>query len=114
MLRVELTNASTHPFTVVETSTQRDFEIHVLDSKGHEPPLTENARSRRGMGKAPEVLFRNFPLTVQPGDVLKAREDIRDSYTLLDPGKYTVTVCRVVMELGPVLSNPVILTLHAR
>ena len=114
MLHVQLTNASLRQLAVRETSTQREFEIRVVDSRGDEPPLTERAKAMRGKGKVPDVIFRNFPLTMEPGDVLKADEDIGDAYLLTEPGHYTVTVCRVVFELGPVLSNSIALSIGAR
>ncbi len=114
ILHVQLTNASKRPLTVLETSPQREFEIHMVDSHGSEPQLTEPARTMRGMGKFPDVIFRNFPLTVEPGDVLKADEDISEAYLLTERGSYTVTVCRVVTELGPVVSNSVILSVGVR
>jgi hypothetical protein len=114
MLHVQLTNASIHPLTVLETTTQRDFEIHVEDSHGVEPPLTERAKSMRGKGKYPDVIFRSFPLTLEPSEVLKADEDVGQAYLLTEPGRYTVTVCRVVFELGPVLSNSIGLSIVRR
>ncbi|MEO8662526.1 MAG: hypothetical protein ABI693_28960 [Bryobacteraceae bacterium] len=109
VLHVELANSSKRPFTVIESSAQRSFEIHVVDSHGSEPPLTESAKIMRHIGRVPDVNFRNFAASVEPGDVLKADMDIAEAYVLAEPGKYTVTVCRMVTEFGPVLSNAVTL-----
>ena len=114
MLHVQLTNASRRQLTVQETATQREFEIRVVDSHGNEPPLTERAKAMRGKGKVPDVIFRNFPLTMEPGDVLKADEDIGEAYLLTEPGQYAVTVCRVVFELGPAVSNSIALSIGSR
>jgi hypothetical protein len=86
----------------------------VVDAHGSEASLTERARNMRGMGPVPDVVFRNFPMTVQAGEALSSDEDIAKVYLLAEPGKYTVTVCRMVMELGPILSNPATLTVRPK
>jgi hypothetical protein len=111
-LHVKLTNASGRPLTVTETSMERQFEIRVTDARGQEPPLTEQGKNLRGKGKFPIEIYRNFQLTLAPGEVVKGDEDISQIYSLAVPGAYQATVCRVVVELGPILSNTVSLTMR--
>ena len=75
LLHIQLTNASKRSFTVFETSTQREFEVRAVDAHGSEASLTERARNMRGMGPVPDVVFRNFPMTVQAGEALSSDED---------------------------------------
>jgi hypothetical protein len=107
-LHVKLTNASKHSLTITETSLEREFEIRVTDAHGKEPPLTEQGKNLRG----PVEIYRNFQLTLAPGEVVKGDEDISQIYSLAVPGEYRATVCRVVVELGPILSNAVSLTVR--
>jgi hypothetical protein len=111
-LHVTLTNASKRPLTVTETSVEREFEIRITDPSGVEPPLAEQGKNLRGKGKGPTVIYRNFQLTLAPGEDVKGDEDIARIYSLTAPGVYHATVCRVVVELAPVLSNTVTLTVR--
>lgn len=111
-LHVKLTNASKRPLTVTETSLEREFEIRVMDPHGAEPPLTEQGKNLRGKGKFPIIIYRNFQLTLAPAEVVKGDEDISQIYSLAVPGEYRATVCRIVVELGPILSNTVSLAVR--
>jgi hypothetical protein len=111
-LHIKLTNALKRPSTVMETSVEREFEIHLTDLLGRELPLTEQGKNLRGKGKFPAVIYRNFALTLAPGENLKGDEDIAKIYLLTVLGDYKASVCRVVVELGPILSNTVSLTVR--
>jgi hypothetical protein len=104
MLHVQLRNATKRTLELVETFVQRDYELHIVDSDGVEPPLTEYGK---GIRRQPIIDFRRFGITLAPGETLKADEDIARVYSITKPGRYRVAACRVVDGLGPVLSNTV-------
>lgn len=111
VLHIQLTNASKRPLTVIGPSGQRELEIHIVDSHGAEPSLTELGKNLRGKGRAPAIASM-YEMTIAPEEAVKADADIAQIYSLTVPGDYRVTVCRVVVELGPVLSNAVNLTVR--
>ncbi len=104
VLHIQLHNATKRTLELVETFVQREYEIHVVDSHGAEPPLTDYGTKIR---RRPIIDYRNFGITLDPGETLKADEDIAQIYSITAPGRYKASVCRVVPGLGPVLSNSV-------
>ncbi len=106
VLHIQLHNATKRTLELVETFIQREYEIHVVDLHGAEPPLTDYGRKIR---RRPIIDTRNFGITLDPGETLRADEDIAQIYSITEPGRYKASVCRVVDRLGPVLSNTVVL-----
>ncbi len=103
-LHIRLNNATKRTLELVETFVQREYEIHIVGSRGPEPPLTDYGRQIR---RKPIIDTRRFGITLAPGESLQADEDIAQIYSITRPGRYTTSVCRVVTGLGPVLSNAV-------
>lgn len=97
-------NSSKQTFSLMERFAERDFEVHVEDSKGREAPLTEYGKKIR---TSPFNDTMMHLISFSPGDKLAADEDVRKLYKLELPGRYSVYTCRLINKVGSVFSNKI-------
>lgn len=104
MLHLSVSNTSAITFTLMDRFVERDFELHVTDSRGIEVPLTEfGAKIRASPYRDTTLHF----VSVAPGETVNGDEDVTRIYSLTKPGIYSVQACRIVKNIGAVYSNKV-------
>lgn len=103
VVHILLANLAKSAFTLMERFEERDFEALVTDSRGEPPPLTEYGGKIRASPYGVSLMHYS---SLPPGQSVAGDEDLTRIYKLA-PGKYSVSVCRIVVDVGAVYSKEV-------
>ena len=104
VVHMSFENSSKQTFSLMDRFAERDFEVHVQDSKGKEAPLTEYGEKIR-MSPYNDTMMHI--ISFSPGDKIGADEDIRKVYKLEIPGTYSVYACHLIYKVGSVYSDKI-------
>jgi hypothetical protein len=81
---------------------ERNYELHVLDSNRKEAPLTSYAKTIRTYPHGSSILVK-----LASGESDRDEEDLTKLYELSAPEKYTIRVCRDLVDWGNIYSNEI-------
>jgi hypothetical protein len=99
VLRLTLTNVSSHPFQFCVTGVTRDFIFKVFDSQGHEAPLTKYGKELLAPAPAPGsdlslagLSFRTMTVHIEllPGNSDVSSVAINSLFDMRTSGNYRV------------------------
>lgn len=103
VVSIELSNETRAPITIWDRlAPELDYELHVRDENGKEPPLApfgKQIRPYRGGSRMSVVLA--------PGERYTDKEDLSKVYAISVPGSYAVEACRDIIEWGNIYSNKI-------
>lgn len=107
VVHVELSNRSGAPVSMVDRlAPERDYELHLLSTKGNEAPLTEFARKLR-FGP---LRYSSSRVVLVPGEKYAVDEDLATIYAVAEPGQYVLEACRDLIGVGNLYSNKLVIT----
>jgi hypothetical protein len=104
VVHAELSNKSSVSISVRDyILVEWNYWARIIDSSGREAPTTNHGTKIR-----PPVIFGSGTLNeLAPGETRRGEEEVTTIYDLSKPGKYSLQVCRDLIDLGNIYSNKI-------